>query len=46
MFVKDEIWLEDLERAKLARTLFDPEEDEVYARLVMKGEIKPYGRNY
>ena len=46
MFIKDEQWLLDLEKAKIARTLPDPEEDEVYARLVVKGEVKKYGRNY
>lgn len=46
MFVKDELWYIDLEKANIARTLLDPEEDEAYARLVVKGEIKKYGRNY
>ena len=45
MFIKDEQWLLDLEKAKIARTLPDPEEDEASARLVEKGEIKKYGRN-
>ena len=45
MFIKDEQWYIDLEKAKIARTLPDPEEDEAYARLVEKGEIKKYGRN-
>ena len=46
MFIKDEQWYMDLEKSKIARTLSDPEEDEAYARLVMKGEVKRYGRNY
>ena len=45
MFLKDEQWYIDLEKAKIARTLPDPEEDEPYARLVLKGEVKKYGRN-
>ena len=45
MFIKDEQWYIDLEKAKIARTLPDPEEDEAYARLVEKGEMKKYGRN-
>lgn len=43
MFIKDEQYYLDLEKAKIARTLLDPEEDEAYARLVEKGEIKRYG---
>ena len=46
MFIKDEQWLLDLEKAKIARTLPDPEEDEAYARIVMKGDIGSNGRNY
>lgn len=43
MFIKDEQYYLDLEKAHLARTISDPEEDEAYARLVEKGEIKRYG---
>lgn len=43
MFIKDEQWILDLEKAKIARTLPDLEEDEAYSRLVEKGEIKKYG---
>ena len=40
MFIKDEQYYLDLEKAHLARTLSDPEEDEAYSRIVEKGEIK------
>ena len=43
MFLKDEQWYMDLKNAKIARNLSDPEEDEAYARLVMRGEVKRYG---
>ena len=46
MFIKDEQYYLDLEKAKIARTLSDPEEDAAYARIVMKGDIGSNGRNY
>ena len=46
MFIKDEQYYLDLEKAKIARTLPDPEEDVAYARVVMKGDIGSNGRNY
>ena len=39
MFIKDEQWYLDLERANLLRNFSNIEEEEVYARLLEKGEI-------
>ena len=39
MFIKDEMWYEDLERAKLIHPFLDYEEEEAYSRLVEKGEV-------
>ena len=46
MYVLDEEFFLDLEKSGIAHHFLDPEEEEAYARLVMKGKVKKYGKNY
>lgn len=39
MFIKDEMWYEDLLAAKLIHPFLNIEDEEAYARLVEKGEV-------